>query len=60
MKNYSAILVKKSLVDELNRIIPFTERQQFVEEMLARELRRRKITNCVEKIISSVEGRRSP
>ncbi|GAB4500348.1 MAG: hypothetical protein OHK003_20170 [Anaerolineales bacterium] len=49
MKNYSAILVKKSLVDELNRIIPFTERQQFVEEMLARELRRRKLQIVLKK-----------
>jgi hypothetical protein len=49
MKNYSSILVKKSLVDELNQIIPFTERQQFVEEILARELRRRKLRIVLKK-----------
>lgn len=48
-KNYSAILLKKSLVDELDRVIPFNQRQHFVEETLARELRRRKLRIALKK-----------
>ncbi|MBM4427632.1 MAG: hypothetical protein FJ031_10370 [Chloroflexi bacterium] len=49
MTNHSYISIKKSLIDELNRIVPFAERQQFVEEVLTRELRRRRLRFALKK-----------
>jgi len=37
----------KDLLDDLRRIIPARERTRFVEEVLARELRRRKLLETI-------------
>lgn len=59
-KNYSTILIKKSLVDELDRVIPFNERQYFVEETLTRELRRRKLRIALKKSYGAWRGEDHP
>ncbi len=43
------LYLTKPLADELRRVIPARERTRFVEEVLARELRRRKLKDTLEK-----------
>ena len=42
------LYLNKPLADELRRVIPPRERTRFVEEVLARELRRRKLKEALE------------
>lgn len=42
------LYLTKPLADELRRVIPARERTRFVEEVLARELRRRKLKAVIE------------
>lgn len=42
------LYLTKPLADELRRVIPPRERTRFVEEVLARELRRRKLIAAIE------------
>jgi len=42
------LYLTKPLADELRRVIPARERTRFVEEVLARELRRRKLKAAIE------------
>ncbi|MDO9129800.1 MAG: hypothetical protein Q8N45_10580 [Anaerolineales bacterium] len=42
------LYLNKPLMDDLRRIIPARERTRFVEEVLARELRRRKLLKAIE------------
>ncbi|MBU4225248.1 MAG: hypothetical protein KKC71_05450 [Chloroflexi bacterium] len=42
------LYLTKPLMDDLRRIIPARERTRFVEEVLARELRRRKLKAAIE------------
>jgi hypothetical protein len=41
------LYLTKPLADELRRVIPARERTRFVEEVLARELRRRKLKEAI-------------
>ncbi len=41
------LYLTKPLADELRRVIPARERTRFVEEVLARELRRRKLKEAL-------------
>ncbi|HLO30087.1 MAG TPA: hypothetical protein VK249_13170 [Anaerolineales bacterium] len=43
------LYITKSLMDELRNSIPARERTRFVEDILARELRRRKLLDALEK-----------
>jgi hypothetical protein len=43
VKERMNLYITKSLMDELRSAIPARERTRFVEEVLARELRRRKL-----------------
>jgi len=43
------LYLTKPLADELRRLIPARERTRFVEEILARELRRRNLKDVLEK-----------
>ena len=43
VKERMNLYITKSLMDELRKAIPARERTRFVEEILARELRRRKL-----------------
>jgi hypothetical protein len=43
------LYLTKPVADELRRLIPARERTRFVEEILARELRRRKLKEALEK-----------
>jgi len=42
------LYLTKPLMDDLRRIVPARERTRFVEEILARELRRRKLLDAIE------------
>ena len=43
------LYITKSVMDELRRAIPARERTKFVEEVLARELRRRRLKVAIKK-----------
>ena len=43
VKERMNLYITKSLMDDLRRVIPARERTRFVEDVLARELRRRKL-----------------
>ena len=43
VKERMNLYITKSLMDDLRRAVPARERTRFVEEVLARELRRRKL-----------------
>ncbi len=43
VKERMNLYITKSLMDELRKAVPARERTRFVEEVLARELRRRKL-----------------
>lgn len=49
VKERMNLYVTKSLMDDLRRAIPARERTRFVEEILARELRRRKLRLALKK-----------
>ena len=49
VKERMNLYITKSVMDELRRAIPARERTKFVEEVLARELRRRKLRDAIEK-----------
>jgi hypothetical protein len=47
VKERMNLYITKSLMDDLRRAIPARERTRFVEEVLARELRRRKLREAI-------------
>ena len=49
VKERMNLYIAKPVADELRRLIPARERTKFVEEVLARELRRRKLKEAIEK-----------
>jgi hypothetical protein len=49
VKERMNLYITKSLMDELRDAIPARERTRFVEEVLARELRRRKLRDALKK-----------
>lgn len=49
VKERMNLYITKSVMDELRRAIPARERTKFVEEVLARELRRLKLREAIEK-----------
>lgn len=49
VKERMNLYITKSVMDELRRTIPARERTKFVEEVLARELRRLKLREAIEK-----------
>ena len=49
VKERMNLYITKSVMDELRRAIPARERTKFVEEVLARELRKRKLREAIEK-----------
>jgi hypothetical protein len=49
IKERMNLYITKSLMEELRQSIPARERTKFVEEILARELRRRKLQEALKK-----------
>ncbi len=49
VKERMNLYITKSLMDDLRRVIPARERTRFVEDVLARELRRLKLRKAIEK-----------
>ncbi len=49
VKERMNLYITKSVMDNLREIIPARERTRFVEEILARELRRRRLRNVLKK-----------
>ena len=49
IKERMNLYITKPLMDDLRRLIPARERTRFVEEVLARELRKRKLKEALEK-----------
>ncbi len=49
VKERMNLYITKSLMDELKKAVPARERTRFVEEVLARELRRRKLREVLKK-----------
>jgi hypothetical protein len=49
VKERMNLYITKSVMDELRRAIPARERTKFVEDVLARELRRLKLREAIEK-----------
>ena len=49
VKERMNLYITKSVLDDLRRVIPARERTRFVEEVLAREIRRRKLREAIEK-----------
>ena len=49
VKERMNLYITKSLMDDLRKVVPARERTRFVEEVLARELRRRKLLDALEK-----------
>lgn len=49
VKERMNLYITKSVMDNLREIIPARERTRFVEEILARELRRRKLRDVIKK-----------
>ena len=49
VKERMNLYITKSLMDELRNAIPARERTRFVEDVLTRELRRRKLLDALEK-----------
>ena len=49
VKERMNLYITKSLMDELRNAIPARERTRFVEDVLTRELRRRKLLDTLEK-----------
>lgn len=49
VKERMNLYITKSLMDDLRKAVPARERTRFVEDILARELRRRKLKDALEK-----------
>lgn len=49
VKERMNLYITKSVMDDLRRAVPARERTRFVEEILARELRRRKLREAIDK-----------
>lgn len=49
VKERMNLYLTKSLMDDLRRVIPARDRTRFVEDVLARELRRRKLLDALKK-----------
>lgn len=49
VKERMNLYITKSLMDELRKAVPARERTRFVEDILARELRRRKLQEALKK-----------
>lgn len=49
VKERMNLYINKSLMDDLRKAVPARERTRFVEDILARELRRRKLEDALEK-----------
>ncbi len=49
VKERMNLYITKSVMDDLRRVVPARERTRFVEEALARELRRRKLREAIDK-----------
>lgn len=49
IKERMNLYITKSIMDDLREIIPARERTRFVEEILARELRRRRLRGVLKK-----------
>jgi len=49
VKERMNLYITKSVMDDLRRAVPARERTRFVEEVLARELRRRKLREAIDK-----------
>ncbi|MCI0551979.1 MAG: hypothetical protein L0287_13585 [Anaerolineae bacterium] len=49
VKERMNLYITKSIMDDLRHAIPARERTRFVEDVLARELRRRKLLDALEK-----------
>jgi hypothetical protein len=49
VKERMNLYLTKSVADELRRLVPARERTRFVEEVLARELRRARLREVIEK-----------
>ena len=49
VKERMNLYITKSIMDDLRRAIPARERTRFVEDVLARELRRRKLRETLKK-----------
>ena len=47
VKERMNLYITKSLMDELRRTVPTRDRTRFVEEIIARELRRRKLKEAL-------------
>lgn len=48
VKERMNLYITKSLMDDLRRAVPARERTRFVEEILARELRRRRLLEVID------------
>jgi hypothetical protein len=49
VKERMNLYITKSIMDDLKKAVPARERTRFVEDILARELRRRKLLDAIEK-----------
>jgi hypothetical protein len=49
VKERMNLYITKSVMDDLRRAVPARERTRFVEDALAREIRRRKLREAIEK-----------
>jgi len=49
VKERMNLYLTKSLMDDLRRVVPARDRTRFVEDVLARELRRRKLREALKK-----------
>lgn len=49
IKERMNLYITKSLMDDLRKAVPARERTRFVEDILSRELRRRKLKEAIEK-----------
>ena len=49
VKERMNLYITKSVMDDLRRAVPARERTRFVEEVLAREIRRRKLREAIDK-----------
>jgi hypothetical protein len=49
VKERMNLYITKSVMDDFRRVVPARERTRFVEEVLAREIRRRRLREAIEK-----------
>ena len=60
VKERMNLYITKSLMDDLRRVIPARERTRFVEDVLARELRRRKLKAALKASAGAWKGKDHP